>query len=314
MRNAILTAALAGVLAVTGTSGVAAASEPETRAYTGVIDGAEYRVEVPGRWNGRLLLFSHGFYPPGYVPDVAVVNQAAAKPELLDQGYALAASNYRTPDGYAVKHALVDQIALLDWFSDEVGKPQQVLAWGASMGGLISTLLAERNPDRIDGVLPMCAPLAGTVSHLNQGLDAGFVVRTLLGADADLVDITDPDGNEAAAVKAVQDALATPSGRARFSLAATVAGIPAWSRALEPRPTELDARIDQQADHVVKFLALLIWGAGRASVEERAGGNPSGNAGIDYAELLSRAGERDLVVDAYRQAGLDLDADLARLD
>jgi hypothetical protein len=48
-------------------------------------------------------------------------------------------------------------------------------------------------------------------------------------------------------------------------------------------------------------------------LERRAGGNPSGNAGVDYGRLLTRSRERDLAREAYRRAGLDLGADLDRL-
>jgi pimeloyl-ACP methyl ester carboxylesterase len=47
----------------------------------------------------------------------------------------------------------------------------------------------------------------------------------------------------------------------------------------------------------------------RAELERRAGGNPSSNAGADYASLL----RRPEVVALYGAAGLDLRADLARL-
>jgi hypothetical protein len=75
----------------------------------GSIGGAQYRVEVPEHWNGTLLLWSHGLYPPGFLPDeIQLTNKPATKGWLLDHGYAVAASNFRTPDGWAVKEALGD--------------------------------------------------------------------------------------------------------------------------------------------------------------------------------------------------------------
>jgi acetyl esterase/lipase len=68
----------------------------------------------------------------------------------------LAASLYRTPNGYPVQQALEDQVRVLDWFDAHVGRPEHVISWGASGGGLTSVLLGERNPHRIDGVLSMC--------------------------------------------------------------------------------------------------------------------------------------------------------------
>ncbi|MFD0853434.1 hypothetical protein ACFQ07_14445, partial [Actinomadura adrarensis] len=57
-----------------------------------------------------------------------------------------------------------------------------------------------------------------------------------------------------------------------------------------------------------------FWGAERAATEKRTGGNPSWNTGVDYRTLLTRSTQRDLVKRAYREAGLDLAADLRRLN
>lgn len=65
---------------------------------------------------------------------------------LLSHGYALAASNHRTPDGFVVQQALTDQIALLNWYDKKVGRPSWTISAGNSMGGMVAVLLAERNP------------------------------------------------------------------------------------------------------------------------------------------------------------------------
>jgi hypothetical protein len=48
----------------------------------------------------------------------------------------------------------------------------------------------------------------------------------------------------------------------------------------------------------------------RAELEQRAGGNPSWNVGVDYRRLLARSASRDLVLALYRQTGADLRRDL----
>jgi hypothetical protein len=40
------------------------------RTYAGAIDGAAYRVEMPERWNGTLVLYSHGYLPQGPKPEL----------------------------------------------------------------------------------------------------------------------------------------------------------------------------------------------------------------------------------------------------
>jgi hypothetical protein len=37
-----------------------------TAPYSGAIEGAPYRVEVSERWNGTLVLYSHGYMPPAF--------------------------------------------------------------------------------------------------------------------------------------------------------------------------------------------------------------------------------------------------------
>ena len=53
--------------------------------------GADWNAEVPPNWNGTLLLWGRGYSPRKGAPDVA---PPAWKQALLDQGYALAGSNY----------------------------------------------------------------------------------------------------------------------------------------------------------------------------------------------------------------------------
>ncbi|WP_461117950.1 alpha/beta hydrolase family protein, partial [Saccharothrix stipae] len=305
----LLTGTLVTALAFAGV-----APTEDVRVHTGVIDGAPYRVEVPSDWNGTVLLYNHGFYTSGYTPEeVDLTNQPQAKAPLLAEGYALAASQYANPHGYSVPDALRDQTALLDWFHDNVGAPQRVLTWGESGGGLTSVLLAEHDPHRIDGVLAMCGPVGGGGALFNQVLDLGFTVRTLLAPELEVVRLTDPAANEARALQVLQAAKSTPAGRARLALANAFASVPGWSRSLQARPTDVAGQIDQQVKYDETIVRSLAWGSKRADIEARAGGNPSGNVGVDYRDLLRRSAERDLARQAYQDAGLDLSADLDRL-
>ncbi|MGW6446413.1 hypothetical protein [Lentzea sp. NPDC055074] len=47
--------------------------------HTGQIDGADYRVEVPFRWNGTLSLYSHGTCPAGCTPPIEMASRPAAR-------------------------------------------------------------------------------------------------------------------------------------------------------------------------------------------------------------------------------------------
>lgn len=195
------TAALFGLLLATGVLTAATASGSATSAggittYSGVLDGVGYRVQVPGQWNGTLILWSHGDYS-GYVPtldQISLAGQPATAQWLLSRGYALAASNYSTPDGWVVQQALTDQIALLNWYDKNVGQPRQTITAGNSMGGLIAVLLAERNPGQFSAVLSECGAVAGGPELFNSTLDLQFALKTLLAPDSglELVHITNP--------------------------------------------------------------------------------------------------------------------------
>jgi pimeloyl-ACP methyl ester carboxylesterase len=302
------------LVAVAAVRPVAAAGA--VRIYQGSIAGAQYRIEVPDRWNGTLLLWSHGLYPPGFLPEeVQLTNQPATKAWLLDHGHAIAGSNYRTPTGWSVREALDDQVALLDWFAEHIGQPRRTIAAGSSMGGLVAVLLAERNPHRFDGVASLCGPLAGGLGLWNTWLDVNFAIKTLLapGSELPLTHLGDPAATVARVQQLIAQALMTAQGRARLALAGALAAIPGWSRAFEPRPREVALQVRQQADWLSLFLLEISWGSARADLEQRAGGNPTWNVGVDYRRQLARSSERHLVRQAYREAGISLRADLDRL-
>ncbi|MEE6258509.1 alpha/beta hydrolase-fold protein [Plantactinospora sonchi] len=323
-RRLTLTAALGATLTTAapppGTAAASTTPEPGRRTVTGAINGADYRVELPAHWNGTLVLYSHGYLPEGFPPfGTALTNRPPDRSEtevwLLDHGYALAASQFAEDGlGYAVERGLRDQIALLDWFESNVGRPRRTIATGQSMGASIATLLAERNPHRFAGVATLCGeydPHGG----LNAGLDVLFAIRTLLAPDAgiDLVRPTDPAASGAALGAAVDEALGTPEGRARIALAAALNNVTGWYSAHEPRPTDPLVRVQNQAEWLKYAYTLGSGPPARTNLERRAGGNPSSNVGVDYRRQLSRSAQTEQVERAYQVAGLDLRADLSRL-
>jgi hypothetical protein len=320
----ILTIALVALVA---TPKAPAAAEPDTGlagdpvVHTGKINGVAYRVEVPVRWNGDLLLYSHGYRAPGADNSATVAPSSpdlsgALRVALLERGYALAGSAYGTT-GWAVQDALDDQVRLLDWFHARVGRPRHTYAWGNSMGGLTSVLLAERNPRRFSGVLALCGDLAGAVAEYNSRLDLAYAIKTLLapGSDLQIARIGDGDANKARFDLVIGQALRTaPAGQARLALANALADIPGWFDSHTAAPTEVADQVLAQYVYDIYVIGSGIWGPGRAELERRAGGNPSWNVGVDYRRIFARSSQKALVEQAYRAAGLNLDADLATLN
>ena len=56
---------------------------------------------------------------------------------MLGHGYALAGSSYATT-GWAIQQALPDQIATLDAFGQVFGTPARTVAWGRSLGDIVT--------------------------------------------------------------------------------------------------------------------------------------------------------------------------------
>lgn len=299
------------VLVVCTLLGLAVPASASVRRYEGEIDGARYRVMVPSNWNGTLILWSHGAYGSA-PPTIALTDQPATEEHLLAQGFALGGSAFRTVVGWSIEDGLRDQIALLDWFGRNVGRPQRTISAGESVGGATATVLAERNARRFSGVLTLCGAVAGGASYWNSGLDITFAVKTLLDVDIDLVQPVDPEANEAKVFDAIAAAANTPAGLARIALAGAFGDIPAWFDPTEPRPTDLAGQLYWSRVWTQYFRSGAV-GVARADVERWAGGNPSWNLGVDYRDLLERTSEKALVRQAYAAAGLDLDADLERL-
>jgi dienelactone hydrolase len=323
LRGVVLVGLLVGLLAA-GEAAMAAAPMTAGAAgrqtYSGTIDGADFRVEVPERWNGTLVLYSHGYLPAGFPSfGIALTNRPPDRSEteawLLQHGYALAASQFKGGGtGYQVENALHDQLAVLDWFGAHVGRPLHTVAYGQSLGAAIAVLLAERNPARFAGVATVCAGYDPNGSF-NAALDINFAVKTLLapGQDIELVHVTDPARSTQALVQAVEQALSTPQGRARLALVGAFNNLTGWYSAHQPSPTNMTDRIRQQAAWIQNAYIVGLGPSARVDLEAKAGGNPSGNVGIDYRQQLARSSQAALVRRAYRSAGLDLGRDLDRL-
>jgi len=124
----------------------------DTARYWGVHGGAGYRIEVPESWNGKLVLYCHGYQ--GYVPELTITNPSIRK-YLVDNGYAWAASSYST-NGYDPKAGVKDTHDLAEFFNGLVGKPKRTYIIGHSMGGHITGVAIEQYPKSFDGALPMC--------------------------------------------------------------------------------------------------------------------------------------------------------------
>ncbi len=278
-------------------------------------DGAAYLIQCPGvPWNGTLFLYSHGYVAPGSPNPAQDVGDPVTGAWLLGHGFALAGSSYAST-GWAIQQALPDQAGTLDTFDQAYRAPDRTIAWGHSLGGIITAGLIQRYPGRFSAALPMCGVLSGAVATWNTALDAEFAFQQLVDPSVQVVNISNPAANLAGAEAAVTAAQQTAQGRARIALAAALGDTPGWFTPLsrEPAPGDATAQEANQFlwDTNVDFPFIFAF---RAELEARAGGNPSWNTGVNYFAQLARSADLREVVALYHAAGLSLARDLQALD
>jgi hypothetical protein len=167
-----LTAGAAGAAGAASASSSSCGGSGSVTTVNGTLaDGATYLLECPaGAWNGTLYLYSHGYVPPDSTSNPAQdVGDPVTRAWMLGHGYALAGSSYAST-GWAIAQALPDQINTLNAFGNLYGRPRTTVAWGHSLGGIITAGLLQDYPKRFDAALPMCGVLAGGVATWNTAL------------------------------------------------------------------------------------------------------------------------------------------------
>jgi hypothetical protein len=310
---AVGAAAVAGlILSITPTSPAVAAQPAE---YGGSLpNGTTWEAVVPDEWNGTLLLYSHG-YRPSFLPGnpAAVAPDDATEELLLSQGYALVGSSYAT-SGWSLPTAPQDQLDALDALLEEIEPPQHILAYGTSMGGLVTGRLAESTGTLLEGAMPTCGLMHGGVDLNNYQLDGAHAIDELLAPDQDiaiqgydtLTDAFTATGQLTAAVQAGQD---TPEGRARVALAAALFEMPDWlPGGTEPDAHDAEARQETMSEWLAQTIGFVT--PGRYDIETAAGGNATWNVGVDYRTMFQQSEDRQTVSTLYKKAGLSLEADL----
>ncbi|HEY3717736.1 MAG TPA: hypothetical protein VGL39_24680 [Jatrophihabitantaceae bacterium] len=276
---------------------------------TGTINGAAYAIDLPKKWNGTLLLYSHGYRfaapaPPDYsLPETnAQVSSTDSTGDasdplsqyLLNAGYALAGSAYKS-NGWAVADGVQAGKDLHAKFVQLVGAPKRTYVWGDSLGGLITEILAEQNPAWVDGAAPMCGVVAGPNLNFDLALDVAFAIKALIDPKLKLTGYTsaaDASANWNHASTAVQDAAGDVEGggTAKVMLISALVDAP-------DKTADLDGSdgVSQLQARITSVLTALAFGtSGRYEIEQRVGGNPSDNSKADYAARVS-AGEASTI-------------------
>jgi hypothetical protein len=161
-----------------------------TSRYAGVLGGAAYRIEVPANWNGKLVMYAHGYAGTGAALNVS---NPSIRRHLIQQGYAWAASSY-SKNYYDVRAGVEDtnKLALnFNAITTAAGRtlaaPSRIYITGHSMGGHITGAAIEAetastaiNKVRYHGAVPMCGVM-GDTELFNQFSAVQVVAQALAG-------------------------------------------------------------------------------------------------------------------------------------
>ncbi len=159
--------------------------------WSGVLKGSAYMVEVPANWNGKLVMYAHGYAGTG--PTLSVTPPRFRR-HLVQMGYAWAASSYST-NYYDVRAGVEDTNALALAFNSiavqngrPLATPSRTYITGISMGGHIAaaaveaeTLATAVNKFRYNAALPMCGVMAD-VELFNRFAGMQLAAQALAGA------------------------------------------------------------------------------------------------------------------------------------
>jgi len=133
-------------------------------------DGAPYAMQVPANFNGTVALYSHGYrynvdipsaipliggYKVTNTPEPVPGGNADVAKYLFSQGVAIVGSGFAR-QGWNPDSAIKTNVELIDTFKKQFPKTTKVIAWGSSLGGVITQGLAEKYPNLVSAVAPMC--------------------------------------------------------------------------------------------------------------------------------------------------------------
>lgn len=186
-------------------------------ALTGSLGSTAFTIKMPTEFNGTVLMYSHGYristpipaalavplglaaspsyqkiafpaFTPAFGTDVAYIGSGVADvapnaqiaEKLLAQGYALAGVGY-SRQGWAIAESVqANELLLKHVNAGAIKGVKKVMAWGDSFGGFTAATFTERNPGKVDGLMPNCAPLAGPEAAMNSAMTVLFTWKTLI--------------------------------------------------------------------------------------------------------------------------------------
>jgi len=231
-------------------------AQPKTE--TGELNGAAFRIDLPEKWNGGLVMYVHGYSPVPIRYDNPKPNPVLNV--FVEEGYALAQSGYAA-GGWAIQEAVQDTEALRRYFVKKYGAAKETYVTGHSMGGFLTVILTERFPNVYDGGLPLCGVIAAPNWFMKRSIFDGRVVFDYYFPEA----LPSP-------VKVPADYAMTPARVAEVL------------KLLESKPPEAESlrrflgiRNNKELANALAFYTFIL-----KDLQERSGGNPFDNRNTIY--------------------------------
>lgn len=213
-----------------------AVDNASTSRWAGVLDGAAYRIEVPAQWNGRLVMYAHGYAGEGGTLNVG---NPSIRRHLIQSGYAWAASSY-SKNYYDVRAGVEDTNALALAFNRlaaahgrPLAQPQRLYITGHSMGGHVAAAAIEQEAQatanhkvRYQGAVPMCGVMADT-ELFNYFAGAQALAQVFAGVDQHpFTDWSAIQGQVTSSLFTSFPAVPTPAGQTYLSAIESLTGGP----------------------------------------------------------------------------------------
>ena len=182
-----------------------------TGALSGSLGDSMYQIRMPAKFNGTVLLYSHGYrigqpvpaaigiplgmdkaptYSETTVPGIGAayvgnnIPQVGPSAEvigaLLNQGYALAGTGFAR-QGWAVAEGVEAGENLIKHINGGgIKGTKEIMAWGNSLGAVITQALVQRNPGKIAGTMANCGALGGFDQAMETAMTVLYTWKTLV--------------------------------------------------------------------------------------------------------------------------------------
>ncbi len=228
-------------------------------ALTGSLGSTAFKIRMPEKFNGTVMLWNHGYristpipaalavplglaaspsyqkisfpaFTPTFGTDVAYIGAGTADvaqndtiaQALLSQGYALSGVGYARQGWSSPEAVQADELLIRHINSGAIKGAKKIVVWGESFGGFVAATVAERNPSKVAGLLPTCGVLAGPETAMANAMTVLFTWKSLIAPNLKVANY----GSYAEALTDLATVLQTLGGVASGALSTSSLGYP----------------------------------------------------------------------------------------